>query len=75
MARSQFPVARPRKTAAAKKTKPLKRLQTHVFQNGGRLDWDGEGICEGCDFRRDHRVHDQYQLIDEAIELDERKGG
>ena len=74
MARSQFPVARPRKTAA-KKTKPPKRLQTHVFQWAGQTDWKGERICDGCGELYPHRVHDLYQVVDEEIKLDERKGG
>ena len=77
MARSQFPVARPTKTAA-KKAKALKRLQTHVFLNSGKTTYDGIPICDRpeCCQPRTHRVHDLYQIVDEeATALDERKGG
>lgn len=79
MARSQFPISRPRKDSSKPKRR-VTRLQTHVMQWGGQYTHDQVPICDGCGMRRDHRVHDLTQLIDEDIaddvrEIDERRGG
>lgn len=53
---TRFPRARP--TKGQKRTRPLVRVDSHVFLNAGQVNHKGEGICDMCGHLRSHRVHD-----------------
>jgi hypothetical protein len=69
---TQWPKARPTAAKRAPAKRQPRKVQTHVFLNGGQVDHAGVGICADCGHLRNSPVHDLTVVSAEVEAIDRR---